>query len=563
MKWTRTRFIKWFLFYYFISFVITFSIFEGGNLLTTFKTVKEEKSNTKITNHKLCENIESVNSFNETIQIKFNEKLRFTPEEAILHFSLSTSWEGQKIFFPPGTANITKHENNVLEISFYLPVYDAYKAKLQCSDPSSFDVQSPTELNIIKEFPKIKLETVTLTNESLFSRLRCHGKDYLTRWCEGKNIPYFDDNFFFLSPAIFAFPEPFLVPGPRAPPFDKDVDRLVSEPIVIQFNTQNLPRRLDVINSSIMSYLYGTFHNYYMLWHTMFDFIVPFYRFTHTINATDTPDNRVIYVKSDGVWMFFSLMKVISSTPIKIINDAPNGMLFPHLTMGCIKFEKDISLSRTYDQSIGFEYNFDEMSAPGLRNELLTRMGISTTNVGENGKPLIVIIDRGMTKRNIQNQKEVEDFVRNSCPFCVVKSLQLETVDVDKQVEIISRASVLLGLHGSGLTNCMWMAASRPNHTTHLIELMPYNYSCRPWYHTAANVSRVNYYEIMNKEPNWKEARSLGHCWKSKSQCTTLGCHDLLRDQLFSVEISTLNETLAPIIEQLKNTIPVPSASPT
>ena len=558
MKWTKTRFIQWFFFYYFITFVISFSIFEGTNFFS--KNSQQKAISPNIKDKNLCDNIEHVHSFNETIRIKFSKKSHINPQEAILHFSFLTSWSSQQIFFPPGSANFSSFNENTLDLLFYLPVFDDYVGKLQCSNPATLDVTNPSDLSPIKTFSKLKLKTISFTNESDFSRLKCHGKDYLTRWCEGKNIPYFDDNFFFLSPAIFTFPEPFLVPGPRAPPFDKVTDRLVSEPIVIQFNRFNVPRKMEIINASKTVYLYGTFHNYYMLWHTMFDFILPFYRFTHTINRTDTPDDRIIYVKSDGVWMFFSLIKAISTIPIKIIDQEKHGLFFPNCILGCIKFEKGISLSRTYEDSIAFQYNYDENSVPGFRNELLKRMKISTTNVGDKGKPLIIIIDRGMTRRNIANQKEVERFIRDSCPFCSVKSLLLEQVSVDSQVEIISRASVLIGLHGSGLTNCLWMAPSRLNHTTHLIEFMPYNYSCRPWYHTAANTARIQYHEVMNKEPNWQKAKELGRCWRSKRNCITVGCHDALRDQPFAVEIPTLNETLFPIIQQLKHTIPVPKA---
>ena len=555
MKWSKTKTAQWFLIYYIISFVAAFVLLNSPNLFNSSK--KTPKISKFSVDNNFCNAIDSVSTSGEKIVVNFKPDSKVKSSDATFHFSLETSWSGKNIFFPPGSSNITEEGNNYVKLWFFLPMVDKYTATLQCSNPDSLDIKTSSEIKPIKTFSKLKLEATELSSSWNFSRFRCHGDDFLTRWCEGRNIPYFDNCFFFLSPAIFTFPEPFLVPGPRAPPFDKEIDRLVSEPIVIQFNKYNIPRNITTSYGSKMVYIYGTYYNYYMLWHQMFDFIVPFYKFVHEINKNETANDRVIFVKSDGVWQFFSLINAISSEPVRIIEHQTTGMIFPNVIMGIKKYENDIRLSRTYEESIAFKYNFDETSAPTLRDDTLKANKISTENVGEEGKPLIVIIDRGMTKRNIQNQGEVEDYLRKACPFCKVRSLALERYSVDKQVEIISRSSVLLGLHGSGLANCLWMAASRPNHTTHMIEFLPYNYSCRDWYHTAARVARVNYYPLMNKEPNWKTADRMSFCWAKPSRCPTIQCHDLLRDQPFSVEIQTLDEVFSKIVLQLNSTIPV------
>lgn len=120
--------------------------------------------------------------------------------------------------------------------------------------------------------------------------------------------------------------------------------------------------------------------------------------------------------------------------------------------------------------------------------------------VGVNGKPLVVLIDRG-SNRNIQNSNPLAEVMEKGFPRCAVQTVRLQDMDVNAQIDLIAKASVLVGIHGSGLVHTVWMAESRENHTTHLVEIVPYQYTCRNWYETAASVAGVKYHRIMNKNP--------------------------------------------------------------
>ena len=293
-----------------------------------------------------------------------------------------------------------------------------------------------------------------------------------------------------------------------------------------------------------------------MLWHTIFDFMIPLYNFiNHVLKGSDTKDNRRIYVRSDGVWAFHSFMKIFSNEPVTIIEEKNPTILMYQGTIGVEKLEKNPDPKRTYDDSIAFQYNFNRSTALGMREEILNELHIPTNEVGIENKPFVILIDRGKGSRNIENMDELHELMKSTCTFCHIQRVQLHLINVEKQIKIASRASVIAGLHGSGLSHVIWMQESRKNHSTHLIEILPYNYSCRNWYNVAADVAGVQYHDVMNKNPPEKHSSQLSFCWRNPKKCPTLGCHDLLRDQPTKIELDTFNETWLPIVEQLKNTV--------
>jgi hypothetical protein len=318
-----------------------------------------------------------------------------------------------------------------------------------------------------------------------------------------------------------------------------------------------LKRNLSIVKD--FCYIYGVFHNYHMLWHTVFDFMIPLYHFIKMLNGSDTVDNRRIYVRSDGVWKFHSMMRIFSREQVIVMGTLNVALLMPRAIIGIEKLEQNVDPKRSYDDSIGFRYNFNRSTALGMREEVLRKIGVSAEAVGYKGKPLALLIDRGYGSRNIQNAEEIRQAMVAGCPHCTVEVVHFHIMDPDRQVHIAARASVLVGFHGSGLTHTVWMAESRPNHTTHMVEILPYKYWCRNWYKTAARVAGVQYWAVMNKRPTpGVTDEPVIRCWNDSRLCPTLACHDKLRDQSTLVEIDTFNETWAKIADALKSTIVPP-----
>ncbi|OHS97802.1 hypothetical protein TRFO_09220 [Tritrichomonas foetus] len=511
------------------------------------------------TSPKVCTSIKKISAETDIITIEYDGDMpRKDPTFILSHFALSTTWLRKKIFFPLGSADLVELHKNTIRIRFYMPVVDNFSCEFYCAstDVNITKTRESLEPYILKREP-VLIEASDFSEEEnieKYSRFRCHNKEvFETRWCEFRNVAYFDHHFFFFSPAIFDFPEPFLVPGPRAPPFDKTVDQLVIEPIVLQYKPSTCPHPLEPVTD--FCYIYGVFHNYYMLWHTIFDFMIPLYHFMKMLNGTDTKANRRIYVRSDGVWAFHDFMKIFSTEPISIIDEKNPSILMYKGTIGIEKLEKNPDPKRTYDDSIAFQYNFNRDTAKGMREEILDELKIPANIVGNNGKPLVLLIDRGEGSRNIANIHDLYGMMVKTCDFCDVQMVKFHVMDVDDQIRLVSRASVLAGLHGSGLAHVIWMQPTRQNHTTHLIEVFPYKYTCRNWYNTAANVAGVEYHSVMNKnEPLGVHSDSLSTCWQTPKMCATLQCHDLLRDQFTNLEIDTFREAWDPIVEKLKST---------
>jgi hypothetical protein len=211
------------------------------------------------------------------------------------------------------------------------------------------------------------------------------------------------------------------------------------------------------------------------------------------------------------------------------------------------KPEKDARLDRVYDESIGFHYDLTREMASGLREAVLAANDIPG-NVTRS-EPLVILVDR-RARRSVSNMADVYAHVERTCDFCEVQLVDFEREGVDGQLRMCSQASVLMGLHGSGLAHAIWLPESGAR-STHLIEILPYNYTCRDWYHVAANCAGAQYHSVMNHRAPANGPEGIHECWAKNEICGTLGCHDLLRDQNVEMEIDTFAEVWTPVRDQL------------
>jgi hypothetical protein len=540
---------------YIIYFLLSFAI-STPFLFKRYKSDAIPVGRDSMSNPAVCKKVSRVSACDHIITVSYNGKIpRGSPTFIAKHFGLDTSWLTSVIFFPYGSGEVTLINTTSISIEFYFPVVARYRTTLFCGVPVGDEYAYDS---IIRNF-SVSINVTDFVPSESYSQLKCHHTDvFALRWCEFTNLAYFDRHFVQFSPAKFAFPHPFLVPGPRAPPFDKTETQLRGDPIVVQFGMAAVPRQLEIVSD--FCYIYGVFHNYYMLWHTIFDFMVPLHNFMRLLNRPETRDQRRVYVRSDGVWIYGDLMKSFSYFPITIIDEENPMILMQRGTLGIEKLESmsDVVLHRNYDDSIKFHYNINRSTAVGLREDILSVLEIPDGVIGKNGKPLALLIDRGSNARNIANMDEVRDAMIEGCPQCFVDVVQLHDMDVRQQVELVSTASVLVGFHGSGLAHVIWMAESSPSHTTHLLEVLPYKYICRDWYQTAAAAAGVKYHMMMNRSPPTNQTKlgwGMDQCWNRPEQCATLGCHDRLRDQPTTVELDTFAEVWKRIADDLKTTV--------
>lgn len=82
---------------------------------------------------------------------------------------------------------------------------------------------------------------------------------------------------------------------------------------------------------------------------------------------------------------------------------------------------------------------------------------------------LVLVVSRaGAVQRNIENEDEVAEEIRRALPEARVVLQRMELLDFQAQVELVSRASLLVGAHGAGLTHALFL----PRHGA-LLELFP------------------------------------------------------------------------------------------
>jgi hypothetical protein len=500
---------------YFLASFIVCAVF----LISHSAIGPDEDSETVFDPH-VCSQIASVSGSGHIITVSYKESRPSIGATTLSrYFGLIASWLDQPITFPLGTGSISILNSTSIIIEFYFPVVDSYDAQLTCGMKS---LSGTPQVDSISANFSVSINLTDFIPSNAYSQLRCHHTtEFGLRWCEFTNLAYFDRHFIHFSPAHFIFPRPFLVPGARAPPFDKAVTQLRDEPLVVSFNLSEIPRHLEIVDD--FCFIYGVFHNYYMLWHTIFDFMIPLHNFIRLLNRSETQQNRRVYIRSDGVWIYADLMKLFSIHPVTVIDDVNPTILMPKGTIGIEKLELNPDPHRAYDESIGFHYDINRTHARGMREELLRLLEIPDQKVGKAGKPLVLFIDRGSDARNLVNTEEVRRVMIDGCPHCLVEVVQLHNMDVPAQIALISKASVLAGLHGSGLANVVWLAESTPNHTTHLLEFAPYKYSCRDWYRTGAAAAGVNYHMMMNQRSpaSGQSSGSMERCWTKPEICAT------------------------------------------
>jgi hypothetical protein len=366
-----------------------------------------------------------------------------------------------------------------------------------------------------------------------------------------RNLGYFDEQFQFFSPTDFDFPAPFLILGARRPPFDVLDDRLSYEPLVVQSPISKFEKRFTVINAP--AYIYGLFYNSMMLWHALFDVMIPFWNFLQLRNESEEWSQRLVFLRQ-GSFYFNELARVFAPSRFLLLPEE-TPVLFESVVLGIEKLGKKLEEPLHYRDSILFEYDVNESTVAGLREAVLENFSIYSPEMSPDDPPLVLLIDRGAHPRTITNLNELATVMFDGCPYCTVERVMLHTMNLQDQLSIISRASVLVGLHGSGLANVMWMAKWREERPTHLVEILPYGYVCRNWYETAAKAAGVKYHSLMNVNRPNVSTPDLEYCWDHPEACPEQRCHDALRDQPVTVELDAFASLWAEIVHDFLPTV--------
>jgi hypothetical protein len=371
-----------------------------------------------------------------------------------------------------------------------------------------------------------------------------------------RRVSIYRQLFVFSTEADFAFPKPFLSAGARSAPFDREESRLIYEPIVIHAPIAMVTSNVTYVAN--LSYVISRFFNSLMLWHTAFDFLVPaFHTFAVVEGPAMSPERRV-FIRDHEHNAYPQLLRSISVHPITFLFHDNVTRTFARVVVGLAKLERNPSAARNGDAMLSIHYDFRVDTALTLRSEVFRALAMPLPVLDAND-PIVIIIERAGTARRFLNIDEVEQFMMSRCDFCDIRRVDFAQLTVEDQIKVAASALVLVGVHGSGLSHVLWMESRSNNAPTAMIEVMPHQYKCRDWFHGAADVARIKYYEVMSGSrgvnPNLteKELARLRECWQRPEWCPTAICHDILRDQNISLEIGSFSSVWMEVVNDLKN----------
>jgi hypothetical protein len=154
--------------------------------------------------------------------------------------------------------------------------------------------------------------------------------------------------------------------------------------------------------------------------------------------------------------------------------------------------------------------------------------------------PRVVFAFRVSEKRHLVNKMELVNATRKWCPECLVDHFYASNETVRDQLNFVCNASILIGIHGGGLAHMLFQQPSTPDAPTAVIEILPYRYSCRNWYRFAAITAHVRYFRWINPYLNNSlpfRGSKMSPCFTGNEPCMSDQCHDLLRDQLTTVDL--------------------------
>ncbi|XP_073147243.1 xylan glycosyltransferase MUCI21-like [Henckelia pumila] len=223
------------------------------------------------------------------------------------------------------------------------------------------------------------------------------------------------------------------------------------------------------------------------VFHEMNEIIIPLF-----ITAKQF-ESRVVIVLEDYNPRFISKYgKVLSRlTRYQVLNPAINGSLhcFPGSVIG-LRYHNDLALNSS---EIPGGY-----SMSGFRDFLRKAYGLKFSHVSQMPKPRLMLLSRTNTRRFL-NEDEMIQLIKE-VGFDLVLVKRSKTVsNMNKFVQLINSCSVLVGAHGAGLTNEIFL----PNGAVMIqVELLGTEWASNTYYGDTARAMGVRYlrYKIDREE---------------------------------------------------------------
>jgi hypothetical protein len=277
------------------------------------------------------------------------------------------------------------------------------------------------------------------------------------------------------------------------------------------------------------SNLVSIYYNMGKLWHQYFDFIFPLYL---TLSMSGSFDiNRVIFVPKD--W-FFAVPQIANALSNNGIRELKGPLFWDEVTFGMVK------LTDLRQSKVDPPYSFPENCTQPLRMRVLSYFNIS------GGKPALVFLRRKGIARQIENVDEFAAVLKRMRPDLEFVDVFFENVSAKFQVELLSRARIFVSVHGSGLSNLLWMEVN-----TVVVEIMPHWFK-HDWFRKAAGAAGVRHFWFeADKVKGMEEKKEVRECKQSGVDRRKQPCSDFLRDQNVQIDIGRFDRELGMILREV------------
>jgi hypothetical protein len=232
--------------------------------------------------------------------------------------------------------------------------------------------------------------------------------------------------------------------------------------------------------------------------------------------------------------------------------------------IGVPKAERDVNPEK-WPNGYDMPYEYPHDAVIGFRERVLQFYTNHTVEqcTPDPDHPRIVVTFRLSPKRHIVNKAELLKALAEWCPECTIASTYARNESIPAQLSFVCNASLLIGVHGGGLSHMLFQKPSTPESPTAAIEILPFGYTCRNWYRFAAMTAKVRYFHwinpfINNTVPHRGTIDSA--CFSGSAECLSDECHDLLRDQLTTIDLADFKRVFTKAVQYVSKKSPFDEA---